>query len=131
MGFAIFLIWIIFAFAVAAGAKNRGRSFGAYLALSIFLSPLIGGIILLALGEDKEGIEKNALNDGGSKKCPYCAEIIKQEAVICRYCGKKLPKQKKEEKPETEVLDNSDWICPSCGIKNPAMDKHCNCGYTR
>jgi hypothetical protein len=42
----------------------------------------ISGILLIGFNSKSN----DKLSD--NKKCSYCAEIIKREAKICRYCGK-------------------------------------------
>jgi ABC-type molybdate transport system permease subunit len=92
MGFVIFILWIILAFVLASTAKNKGRSYGSFLALGLVLSPIIGFIVLMAMGENREALERQSIANGVTKRCPFCANQIRKGAIVCQYCGRDLPK---------------------------------------
>jgi hypothetical protein len=91
MEVTLLCFWFIFCCAIAAWAGNWGRSTAAYFFGSLLCSPLLGAICLLVEGKNVGAVEQKQLVSSEMKKCPYCAELIRPEAIKCRYCGSELP----------------------------------------
>ena len=79
--FRYFILLIIAGIVGSIIGARKGRSPIAWGFLCAIIPFLIAVILVLPPLAAK----------GYTKKCPYCAEIIKEDALFCKHCGREQP----------------------------------------
>jgi hypothetical protein len=84
LGLLVFLaLYVCICHLIARAAARKGRSYGAWFAIALFVSPVLAAIIIAAVSPSPHGPP----NSTGFVACPRCAESIRTAAKACRYCG--------------------------------------------
>ena len=59
---------------------------GELLVILLLLLFLILAVTVVVVFASR--VTKGRRSDAGTKRCPYCAERIRAEAVVCRFCNR-------------------------------------------
>jgi len=78
----------------------------------------IAGVALLGFGTLSKSLASRTTeaDEDGLVMCPFCAESIRPEAVICRFCGRELHSPAQRDNLEkTAGSTGVNVTCPGCG----------------
>ena len=107
MSLSFILLSIVIGLIPAMIAQSKGRSFIAWwlYGAMLFLIALVHAILIK---KDVKHEEEKVMATGNMKKCPYCAELIKSEAVKCKHCGSDLlTKHEEPVKTDDDYLEEA------------------------
>lgn len=100
----LFVFWLIMAGIVAIIAHSKGLATFGWLLYGVIIWPIaLVHVLVTRPAADKE-IEDQVVQ--GRFQCPYCAEWIKREAKICRFCHNNVSADVQEdaEAEDSEIL---------------------------
>jgi uncharacterized membrane protein YeaQ/YmgE (transglycosylase-associated protein family)/RNA polymerase subunit RPABC4/transcription elongation factor Spt4 len=86
----IVIAWFVCGLIAAAISEEKGHSAVAGFFLGLLLGP-VGVIVAAVISREGAVLEQRAVNSGQMRRCPYCAELVRPQATVCRYCGRDIP----------------------------------------
>lgn len=116
----VLCIFIYFCHLVADYAQKNGLTYSPIFLLGVITTPVISFIVTLIMASNAKKVQNEYPSCNHDRKCPFCAEYIKMEAVICRFCNRDLPAYIKP--IETAIIEPEPVViypyeCRRCGLR--------------
>jgi hypothetical protein len=93
---ALIILTAFLAVIPALIAKDKGKDFWTWYCYGflLWIVALIHSLCISREDNRDSALGTNVrLQTPTSRKCPFCAEYVKYEAIVCRYCSRSLPIQ--------------------------------------
>lgn len=116
LGIVIGGIWAIVAFnidtSVSSGfgrVNNMGLMAEKQNHLMMSAAVLIISVLLFVFGKRSAKVAETEAGPG-TRACPFCAELIKVEAIKCKHCGSDIPQDIAEIPPIGDFFEKPDGM---------------------